>query len=128
VRLLLDTCTFLWVVSEPERISAKARELFVDPSNEVLLSVVSCWEITVKHALGRLPLPESPGQFVPAQREAHGIQSLPLDEECALHVARLPNLHADPFDRMLVSQAIVHGLALVSPDKQIARYPVRIFW
>jgi PIN domain nuclease of toxin-antitoxin system len=128
VRLLLDTCTFLWLVSEPEKISVKAKELFIDPSNEVLLSVVSCWEITVKHALGRLPLPESPGQFVPAQREAHGIQSLPLDEECALHVARLPDLHADPFDRMLVSQAIVHGLALVSPDKQIARYPVRIFW
>ena len=128
MRLLLDTCTFLWVISEPERISAKARELFVDPSNEVFLSVVSCWEIAVKHALGRLPLPESPGQFVPAQREAHGIQSLPLDEECALHIARLPTLHTDPFDRMLVSQALVHGLALVSPDKKISQYPVRIFW
>jgi PIN domain nuclease of toxin-antitoxin system len=128
VRLLLDTCTFLWLVSEPEQVSAKAKALFVDPFNEVFMSVVSCWEIAVKHALGRLPLPESPGQFVPAQREAHGIQSLPLDEECALHVARLPNLYTDPFDRMLVSQAIVHGLALVRPDKQIARYPVRIFW
>lgn len=128
MRLLLDTCTFLWLVSEPEQVSAKARELFVDPSNEVFMSAVSCWEIAVKHALGRLPLPESPGQFVTAQREAHGIESLPLDEECALHVARLPSLHTDPFDRMLVSQAIVHGLALVSPDKQIARYPVRIFW
>ena len=128
MRVLLDTCTFLWMIGEPEQLSGKARDLVVHPSNEVFLSVVSCWEIAMKHALGRLPLPEDPSQFVPAQREAHGIQSLPLYEESALHVSRLPNLHADPFDRMLVSQAIVHGLCLLSPDKQIARYPVRIYW
>jgi PIN domain nuclease of toxin-antitoxin system len=128
LRLLLDTCTFLWVVAEPEHLTAKARSLVIDPGNEVYLSVVSCWEIAVKYSLGRLPLPEPPGQFIPSQRQAHGIESLPLDEEAALHVARLPRLHADPFDRMLASQAIVHGLVLLSPDKQIARYPVRISW
>ena len=128
MRLLLDTCTFLWAVLSPELLSAKAKVLFTDPSNEVFLSVVSCWEIAVKHSLSRLPLPEPPAQFVPRQRELHGIDSLHLDEESALHVSRLPRLHADPFDRMLASQAIVHGLALLSPDKQIARYPVRILW
>ena len=128
MRLLLDTCTFLWAVFSPELLSAKAKALFTDPGNEVFLSVVSSWEIAVKHSLGRLPLPEPPAQFVPRQREAHGIDSLPLDEEAALHVSRLPRLHSDPFDRMLASQSIVHGLILLSPDKQIARYPVRIFW
>ena len=128
MRLLLDTCTFLWVIADPAHLSAKAKDLFADPANEVFLSVVSCWEIAVKHALGRLPLPDSPGQFIPHQREAHGVDSLPLDEEAALHVCRLPALHADPFDRMLASQAIIHGLALLTPDKQIARYPVRIVW
>ena len=128
MRLLLDTCTFLWAVFSPELLSAKAKALFTDPGNSVFLSVVSAWEIAVKHSLGRLPLPEPPAQFVPRQREAHGIDSLPLDEEAALHVSRLPRLHSDPFDRMLASQSIVHGLILLSPDKQIARYPVRIFW
>ena len=128
MRLLLDTCTFLWVVAEPGQLSARAKDLFVDPGNEVFLSVVSCWEIAVKHSLGRLPLPQPPGQFIPLQRAAHGIDSLPLDEESALHVSKLPAVHGDPFDRMLASQAIVHGLALVTPDKLIARYPVRILW
>ena len=128
MRLLLDTCTFLWAVFSPELLTDKAKALFADPDNEVFLSVVSSWEIAVKHSLGRLPLPEPPGEFIPSQRQAHGIESLPLDEEAALHVARLPRLHADPFDRMLASQAIVHGLVLLSPDKQIARYPVRISW
>jgi PIN domain nuclease of toxin-antitoxin system len=128
VRLLLDTCAFLWAISAPAELSDKARELFVDPGNEIFLSVVSCWEIALKHSLGRLPLPEPVSEFVPAQRQAHGIQTLPLDEECALHLARLPKLHGDPFDRMLASQSIVHGLALLSPDRQLARYPVRILW
>jgi PIN domain nuclease of toxin-antitoxin system len=128
VRLLLDTCTFLWVIAAPGELSEKAHDLFVDPANEVYLSAVSCWEIAVKHALGRLPLPEPPAQFVPAQREAHGIHALPLDEECALHVARLPKLHSDPFDRMLASQSIIHGLALLTPDRHLARYPVRVMW
>ncbi len=116
------------MVAEPEQLTANARKLIVDPSSEVYLSVVSCWEIALKHSLGRLPLPEPPGEFIPLQRQAHGVESLPLDEESALHVARLPMLHHDPFDRMLASQAIVHGLVLLTPDKQVARYPVRISW
>jgi PIN domain nuclease of toxin-antitoxin system len=86
------------------------------------------WEIAVRHSLGRLPLPEPPGRFIPLQRQAHGIEPLILDEDSALHVARLPKVHNDPFDRMLASQAIVHGLVLLSPDPLIARYPVRISW
>ena len=128
VRLLLDTCTFLWVASGAPDLSVRARDLFTDPDNEVFLSAVSAWEIALKHAAGRLPLPEPPDRFVPAERRRHGIDSLDLDEESALHLARLPPLHRDPFDRMLVCQAIVHSLVILGPDPLIAQYPIRTTW
>ncbi len=128
MRFLLDTSTFLWVISGAPELSARARESFVDPGNEIFLSSVSSWEMAVKYALGRLPLPEPPERFVPMQREQHGIEPLPLDEEAALHLARLPLLHKDPFDRMLVCQAIVHGLVVLTPDNLVNQYPVRTMW
>lgn len=108
----------------PER----AARALADPSHDVFLSAVSTWEIAVKHGLGRLPLPEPPDRYVPAQRQARGIEPLPLDEESCLHLVRLPPLHRDPFDRMLICQALVGGLTLVTPDEAIARYPVRTLW
>ena len=126
--MLLDTCTFLWIAADAAELSATARKTFADAENEIYFSAASGWEIAVKHAMGRLPLPSPPHQFVPAQRQAHGIEALPLDEESALHVARLPLLHRDPFDRMLVCQALVAGLILLTPDPDIGRYPVRTLW
>lgn len=102
--------------------------MFSDPANEVYLSPVSAWEITIKHLRGRLPLPEPPQRFVPAQRKAHGIGTFPLDEEAVLHLSRLPAHHKDPFDRMLICQAIAHGLTILTPDPLITRYPVRTAW
>ncbi len=128
MRLLLDTVTFLWATLDDPRLSARVREIFLDAGNELFFSVVSGWEIAVKHAAGRLVLHEPPMVFIPTRRQLYGIRSLPLDEEAALYVARLPNLHGDPFDRMLICQAIVYGLALATPDDQIAQYPVRIIW
>lgn len=128
MRLLLDTCTFLWLASGDAQLSAAAQTAIRNPDNEVFLSAVSAWEIAVKHSLGRLNLPSPPGRFVPEQREAHWIESLPLDEESAVHIARLPVLHSDPFDRMLIAQALAHGLTLVTPDETIARYPARVLW
>jgi PIN domain nuclease of toxin-antitoxin system len=128
VRLLLDTVAFLWLVADPDELSTRAREAVVDPANEVFLSAVSTWEITVKHALRRLPLPEPIDRFIPTQRDRHGVDSLPLDEESTLHLARLPALHRDPFDRMLICQAIAHGLVIVTPDRAVRRYPVRTLW
>ena len=128
MKILLDTATFLWAVTGASDLSKDARELFSDPENEIYLSSVSAWEISVKHALGKLPLPESPIKYVPAQRKEHGIESLDLDEEAALHLIRLPALHKDPFDRMLVCQAIVQGLVLLTPDKLITQYAVRTAW
>jgi PIN domain nuclease of toxin-antitoxin system len=97
--LLLDTCTFLWLLTDAPQLSRRARQLFQDPSNEVYLSVVSAWEIAVKHALGRLPLPEPPDRFIPSRREAHGIASLELDEEAVLQIHRLGCSSARPSRR-----------------------------
>ena len=128
MRILLDTCSFLWLLGDSPRLSARAREEFARAENEVYLSAASAWEIAVKHRLGRLPLPAGPDDFVPAQRKAHGIEPLPVDEEAALHVAQLPNLHRDPFDRMLVSQAALQGLVVMTPDDAIRQYAVRTLW
>ncbi len=128
MRLLLDTCTFLWEATNPRRVPDSIRKLFTDPDNELYLSAVSSWEIAVKHSQGRLPLPAPPEKFIPDSRRAYGLESLPLDEETVLHVGRLPKLHADPFDRMLICQAIVHGLAILTPDPLITQYPVRVLW
>jgi PIN domain nuclease of toxin-antitoxin system len=128
VRLLLDTCTFLWIVGGSTELSGRAREVFADPANEVFLSAASAWEIAVKHRLGRLPLPAPPEAFVPTQRVAHGIDPLAVDEETALHVAKLPDVHSDPFDRILVAHSIVGGFILLTPDDAIRQYPIRTLW
>jgi PIN domain nuclease of toxin-antitoxin system len=128
MKLLLDTCTFLWIAAGAPVVSARALDLFRSPDHEVFLSAGSAWEIAIKHALGRLPLPRPPERFVPEMREAHGIAALPIDEESALHLSRLPELHRDPFDRLLVSQAIVHGLTILTPDPLLAQYPARTIW
>jgi PIN domain nuclease of toxin-antitoxin system len=128
VRLLLDTCTFLWIASGSTQLSRRAAQLFRDPANEVFLSAVSAWEIAVKHSLGRLPLPGPPADYIITLRERHGIAALPISEEEALYLPRIPNLHRDPFDRMLVCQAVVNGMALLTPDPLISQYPIRAIW
>lgn len=128
MRLLLDTCTFLWILTDAPELSDRARELFEDPGNDVLLSSVSCWEISLKFLLGRLPLPLPPERYVPHQRDKHGIEALPLEEEPSLYLSRLPKIHNDPFDRMLICQSIVHGLSILTPDPHIRRYPVHTIW
>lgn len=128
MNLLLDTATFLWLVSGSEQLSPRVREEIRETSARVFLSSVSSWEIAVKSSLGKLPLPQPAATFVPAMRERLKLDSLPIDEESTLQLERLPSLHRDPFDRMLICQAIQHGLTLVTPDEQIHRYPVRVFW
>ena len=128
MRVLLDTCTFLWVITGDTALSAPARNAFIDPGNDVYLSAVSVWEIMVKHGLGKLPLPNLPERFIPAQRERHGIAPLPLEEQAVLYLPKLPVLHRDPFDRILICQAIQHELTLLTPDPLITQYAVRALW
>jgi PIN domain nuclease of toxin-antitoxin system len=128
MRVLLDTCTFLWVISGPEELSPAVADAVRDPSNEIYLSAASSHEIAVKHARGRLELPDAPERYVPDARTRHGIDPLDVDEESALHVAKLQALHRDPFDRLLVSQAIVRGLIIATPDPLVRQYPARTMW
>ncbi len=128
MKLLLDTCTFLWILTDADDLSGPCRAAFADPDNEVFLSAVSAWEIAVKHSLGRLPLPEDPAAYVPRQREKHLVRPLSLDEAAILQLSRLPPLHRDPFDRALVCQAITAGMTIMTPDREIRRYPVPTLW
>jgi PIN domain nuclease of toxin-antitoxin system len=128
VNLLLDTATFLWWAAGDSAVSANARVAVEDPTRIVFLSAVSAWEIAVMHGLGKLPLPESPEALIPRWRQCHGFEELPLSEAAVLQLPRLPWLHSDPFDRMLVCQAVEHGLTIVTPDESIRAYPVRTLW
>jgi PIN domain nuclease of toxin-antitoxin system len=128
LKFLLDTCTFLWIASDDPHLSATARECFQDPDNSIYLSSVSVWEIMVKHAIGRLPLPGQPERFIPEMRSRHGITPLPLEEEAVFYLTRLPELHKDPFDRMLICQALAHGLIMLTPDELLRQYPVTTKW
>jgi len=123
MKILLDTCEFLWLVSGDNRLSSMVSSAVRDPQNEVFLSVVSFWEISVKHSIGKLPLPLPPAQFIPAQREKHLIAPLNLDEAAVGQLSLLPGLRRDPFDRMLICQAKAHGLTLASSDSLIRQYP-----
>ena len=128
MRLLLDTCTFLWVATGRPELSKLAREAYEDPDNDLYLSVASAWEMAIKHKRGNLGLPDSAERFISHARRRLSIQSLVLDEEMILQVGRLPELHRDPFDRMLICQAIVVGMAILTPDELIRQYPVRTIW
>lgn len=128
MRLLLDTATFIWMAEGHTKLSATARSLISDASNELFLSAASAWEIAVKHDLGRLELRVPPDEYVCQQRRLHRIEALSIDEVAALQSAKLPNVHRDPFDRILISQAILGGMAIVTPDRLIRKYPVRTVW
>lgn len=125
--LLLDTCTFLWLAGG-QPLSPAAAAAIRDPSNEVYLSAVSVWEIMTKYRNGRLPLPEPPDRLIPAERARRGVGALAFREEAALQAMRLPMLHRDPFDRMLIAQAIATSAVLVTPDPLVAQYPIRVLW
>lgn len=126
--MLLDTSTFLWWIAGDSRLPKPVKDHLLDPSSEVFLSSVSTWEIVVKNDLGKLPLPAPAASYVATQRSRHRIESLPLTESAVVHLQKLPPLHRDPFDRMLICQCLEHGLRLVTSDAQIAAYPVPILW
>lgn len=128
MNILLDTCAFLWIVRDSPQLSDTAHALFSDPDHTIYLSVISTWEIAIKHGLGRLPLAEPPHRYIPNERDKHNILSLELNEAAVLELRRLPHHHQDPFDRMLICQAIAHSLILLTPDSHIQAYPVRTLW
>jgi PIN domain nuclease of toxin-antitoxin system len=124
MKLLLDTHIFLWYISGDSRLPGIVKDAIQQSANEVFLSAASVWEAVIKYALGKLPLPEPPAEYLPSQRLAHQIESLPIAEEALAHLAGLPSLHRDPFDRILIAQTLQHGMTLASVDDVVRTYPV----
>ncbi len=128
MKLLIDTSAFLWFLTADKQLSEAAAAAIRSSENDVWLSAVSFWEILVKHHLGRLPLPEPPSSYISKQRKRHGIASLALRERVIAHLPKLPALHKDPFDRMLVCQSLEHRLILVTSDPLVRAYPIKTLW
>jgi PIN domain nuclease of toxin-antitoxin system len=128
MRLLLDTHVFLWWVANDRRLSRRARDVIADGDNEVFLSAASGWEIAIKSGLGKLALPEDLETFLEDQLDRNGINVLPVLMKHAARVRRLPNHHADPFDRLLVAQGQIEGLSLLTADRYIKQYDVPTVW
>lgn len=126
MRLLLDTHVWLWMQADPDRLSDSVLQLLRDPDTERLLSVASVWEIVIKHAIGRLALPDAPEPYVQARLRTSATVPLSASLAHVLHVAELPPHHRDPFDRLLVAQARVEGMSLVTADTTLARYDVEL--
>lgn len=128
MRLLVDTHVWLWLQTEPQRHDDAVLDLLADAGNDLILSAASSWEVAIKYAFGRLPLPEPPGRYVPDRMARSGTSALPITHEHALGVAHLPPHHRDPFDRLLIAQAQVDGLDIVTQDRSFADYDVPVRW
>ncbi len=122
--ILIDTCAFIWLCSEPERYSEKARES-IKMAGDLFLSDASIFEIAIKHASGKLTLPDIPRRWIREQASAWGIVSLPLSQDDIFLSAELPMHHKDPFDRLIISAAINHRLTVLTNDSFFAKYDVR---
>jgi PIN domain nuclease of toxin-antitoxin system len=129
VRLLLDTHTFLWWSSQRgARLSERARDLLADGATDVSFSVVSAWEIAVKVGGGRMDLPDAVERYLPDRLRRHGFDLLPIELSHVLRAGSLPLIHRDPYDRILIAQAQIEGLPILTADPAISRYDVETIW
>jgi len=127
-RMLLDTHSFLWFVTEDAKLSAVAERLIADATNEPILSAACVWEIAIKVSIGRLPIPAPIESFIPEQLRINRISLLPIELKHLFEITRMPLHHRDPFDRMLIAQAIVEGLPVVGADPAFDKYPIQRLW
>ena len=128
MRLLLDSHTVLWAATDDDRLPDNVRELIADRRNRVVVSVASTWELTLKALAGRLRLPEPPAAYFDGLVRDFGLDLLAVRQGHVAALPELPEIHEDPFDRMLVAQALAEDLDLVTGDERIRRYPVRTIW
>lgn len=126
MRILLDTHSLLWWLAEPDRLGKKAMSCFLDEQNELILSSVTSWEITIKVALKRLKLPKEPAKIFSELFQEGQFKGLAIDHLHTLKTLDLPFHHYDPFDRLLIAQAITESLPIMTADKQFKKYPVKI--
>lgn len=128
MKFLLDANVVIWLLTAKPRLSAKALAILEDDANELFVSRASLWEISAKTAAGRLNLPGNSVRFVLDQLDLMGIQILPITEEYILRTELLPRHHADPFDRILIAQALIEDLTILTADGDIAKYDVPVIW
>lgn len=128
MRALLDTHVFLWWITNNPQLPQDVRSIIADGNNELFFSAASCWEIAIKAHLGKIILPQKPDIFISDQLATNSIQTLPIQASHALHVFNLPYRHRDPFDRMIVAQAQMEKLPIITSDALIAKYKVRVIW
>jgi PIN domain nuclease of toxin-antitoxin system len=126
VRLLLDTHAFLWAAADPDQLRANARAAIEDGTNEVLVSAAVAWEISIKVALGKLTVPADPAVWFPARVRSLGFQTLDISASHGLAIAGLPDIHRDPFDRIMIAQAQIEGLTFVTRDPENQKYPINV--
>lgn len=126
MRVLVDTQSWLWIHLAPERFSEKARRLVRRRETDLLLSVASIWEISIKHGLGKLRLPDPVERWIPSRIQIGQAAVLAIEAQHALRVASLPSLHRDPFDRMIVAQALVEGVPVLTSDAALAQYGIEV--
>lgn len=123
MKLLLDTHIFIWLIDDDRRLPQQDRQVIQDPNNEKFLSVVSIWECAIKYQIGKLDFPIPPEAYLPAERRKHLIKTLTVDENSIVPLVKLPLLHKDPFDRLIMAQALQHDLTIMTEDKLILAYP-----
>ncbi len=128
MNFLIDTQCWLWWFAEEERLNEGARKLIGNGENIIYFSAASSWEIAIKCSIGKLKLPESPEIYVPGRLASQGMMGMPVEHVHALRVASLPNHHRDPFDRLLVAQALTESVAVLTVDPLIAAYDVEAIW
>ena len=126
--VLLDTCTFIWLCSDPEKLSSPGAKVLDAPANDRALSMASVWEIALKYESGKLPLPERPDIWIEEQLRRQVIEVLPLQRDTLYRAAALPPVHKDPFDRVIAAEALQRDLRVVSPDKPFELYRCKVVW
>jgi len=125
---LLDTCTFLWYIQGSKELPSVVKEVIKSPENDIYLSVASFWEILVKEKINKFKFPTKAARYIPLQRSKHFIESLTLEEEAITYLSKLPDIHKDPFDRILVCQSLHHNMPLLTPDSMLQGYPIKTVW
>lgn len=128
MKALLDTHTFIWWIIDDERLSRTARKIIESERNDIYLSAASCWEIVIKAKLGKIELPRRPDQFIAKILAENKFLNLPVIPSHALNLFNLPDIHRDPFDRMLLSQSKTENMPIITSDELIVKYPVNTIW
>ena len=128
MKFLLDTSVFLWALDADFRLNARAKEILTAPSDELFLSAVTVWEIAIKFALGSLPLPKAPSEYISVAVRTWGLRTLDITHEHALRAGELPQHHRDPFDRMLIAQAVAEEMTVLTADRAFRPYKVEMIF